>query len=289
MGSLFSILFILLLLTQPKDARKSELNKYLVGALVGAAIISAILPLIGIILGITVAGGLSYYLYKKWQQKQRAEERKRDYGFGPERWRTFAGNHQGAESRHTFRGDYQESGFSYGNAAGNPGSMSLPRSAKERRRIVETFNLKYTLCLTDEQIQSIVNSSYLSDVWKRELEAMNRTYETVHQWFQGPTNWLRIYMHAYHIQEITSDIRQQEEIVMYTYETLFSYVDTLDDMTLSQKIASANNYFMTSFDDISFMAAYRYMEAKGMKHTLGHTKVLRNEDPVENLVRKYET
>lgn len=167
---------------------------------------------------------------------------------------------------------------------------TLPASVKKRKKLVESFNEKYTLFLTDEQISSMVSSSYMSAVWKRELEAMDRKYETVHQWFQGPTAWLRIYMHAFHVQEITSDIQEQENIVIYAFETVFNYVDSLDNMSLSQKIAQVNQYFMTSFDDISFMGAYRYLEAKGLRHDLSHHKEpLRNEDPVEDLVRKYET
>ena len=45
---------------------------------------------------------------------------------------------------------------------------------------------------------------------------------------------------------------------------------------------------MTNFDDISFMMAYRFLEANGRKYTLGEVEILHTDDELSDLKKKYD-
>lgn len=167
------------------------------------------------------------------------------------------------------------------------GGTTLPTSASKRRKIIEKFNEKYQLCLTDAQIQSMVNSSYVSQTWRREIEAMNRKYENMYEWFQGPTSWLRVYMYVFKVQEICSDIELQENIVAHSFEDIFNYADECETFSIHDTIDRVNTHFMTTFDDATFAMAYRFLEKKGKKHVIKTHKVVENESSVEDLESKY--
>lgn len=165
----------------------------------------------------------------------------------------------------------------------------LPKAPAKRKKIVQNFNTKYNLNLTEEQIQSISNSSYMSEIWHGEVEAMNQKYNSVYEWFPGYTQWLRTYMYVFHVQEITSDIKQQEQIVIKSFEELFAYADSLEGFSVSEKIEKINSKYMTSFDDATFMIAYRFLEAKGLHHTLEGPELLKEENELDELLEKYKT
>ncbi|MEE1101724.1 MAG: hypothetical protein U0K86_09610, partial [Agathobacter sp.] len=167
------------------------------------------------------------------------------------------------------------------------GATSLPSSAVKRRKIVAKFNEKYELCLTDAQIQSIVNSSYMSQTWRREVEAMDRKYESMYEWFQGPTGWLRVYLYVFKVQDISSDIQLQENIVAHSFDEIFNYADECETFTIHDTIERINNHFMTTFDDATFAAAYRFLEMKGRRHVIKTHRVVRNENTVDDLESKY--
>ena len=60
-------------------------------------------------------------------------------------------------------------------------SRILPRAVKKREKIVATFNEQYHLCLTEDEQKRMVEASYLSEGWKRELEAMSERYDAAQQ------------------------------------------------------------------------------------------------------------
>jgi len=165
----------------------------------------------------------------------------------------------------------------------------LPKAPTKRKKIIQNFNNKYNLNLTEEQIQSIANSSYMSEIWHNEVDAMNQKYNSVYEWFPGYTQWLRTYMYVFHVQEITSDIRQQEKIVIKTFEEIFQYADSLEGFTVAEKIEKVNSKYMTAFDDATFMIAYRFLEAKGMHHDLEGPELLKDENEIDELLEKYKT
>ena len=178
-----------------------------------------------------------------------------------------------------------------GQGAPNGPRAMLPKSKVRRADIVKQFSARFRLYLTEEQVNLIVNASYISDLWRSEIEVMQGAYnfETSAQWLQGGTKWLRAYLKAFTVQEITSDLKQQEDIVTAAFDAVFRYVDGLPDIPLADKIARVNREFFTLFDDVSFMIAYRFLESKGLNHRLSGSGPVRNEGgaDVDELLKRY--
>ena len=168
-------------------------------------------------------------------------------------------------------------------------SYILPRSTKKRTKILDAFNKKYELSLSDEEIKRIVDASYISDSWKTELEAMSEKYDNIHQWFLGPTAWLRVYLYVFELQTISSDFSRQETIVQETYDEVFRYAASLTGFTMEERIKRVNDRFFTYFDEASFMIALRYMESQGKAYNMEESvEVIKNESAIDELARKYD-
>ena len=253
------------------DNLKSTLFK-LIGTIILISVLGSLLTsvmfspfgLIGLI-------GVAIYYGKLKEKKKLDQENKDKYGWDPENWDRVNQNRD-----------------TYANVS-KPMEKTpdFPKKAAVRKKICESFNKEYRLCLTDDQVMGIVNSSYMSEIWLGELMAMNKKYENVYQWFNGPTNWLRVYLYAFHVQQVTSDIRAQETIAMYAFQEVFEYTDQISG-TLADKIEKANSKFLTGFDDVSFMIAYRFLEEKGLKHKLGDMDLIRNDSEIDKLLDKYK-
>ncbi len=168
-------------------------------------------------------------------------------------------------------------------------STILPRPVGKRFKMVATFNDRFKLYLTKEQVQRIVDASYISGGWKSEMEAMTVDYVTIYEWIQGPTAWLRAYLYAFHVQKISSDFTQQEQIVTDSLNEVMDYADSLTHLDLQQRIEAVNNKFFTAFDDITFMVAFRYLESKGFRHTLDKVNLERNDSELDEMMKKYQT
>jgi len=167
-------------------------------------------------------------------------------------------------------------------------STILPKSTNKRTKIIRKFNEQFDLFLTDEQIKRIVDASYMSNAWKRELEAMYTKYDSVYQWLHGDTAYLRAYLRAFTVQDVTSDFKQQMQIVMDSFEEIFEYSDSISGLSIEQRINSINSKFMTNFDEITYMIAYRYLESLGLHHQLVETQINRVDDTFDDLVSKYD-
>ena len=167
-------------------------------------------------------------------------------------------------------------------------SRILPRAVKKREKIVATFNEQYHLCLTEDEQKRMVEASYLSEGWKRELEAMSERYDAAQQWLMGPTCWLRVYMYVFCVQTISSDFQRQEAICMETFDEVMRYAESLTELTLEEKITRVNDRFFSSFTETSFMMAYRYMQSKGKTYQLEQVEVMKNETEVEQIMSKYQ-
>ncbi len=274
MSSVFFIIFLVMIFNKNKrDGRGSDVFKWLILFSIFGGVSSLIFSPLGII-GIIA---IIIYIANRVKDKKKSDSRKEQYGWDPQRWDTERGN-----QNQTYQ-SYREQ------KKNTVKSRVLPAAVAKRRKIVEAFNEKYQLYLTPEQIKGIVDASYMSEIWKKEVEAMSQKYETVYQWFQGYTKWLRVYLHAFHVQEVTSDIRQQENICMYAFEEIFQYADRFPDLPLSEKIRAVNDKFFTSFDDVSFMIAYRFLESKDKRHNLGSGKIIREDGEIDELLHKYES
>lgn len=314
MTAIFFLIFVILLLRNPEDRRKSDLNKYLVVGSIFLGFIGSIINN-GSIAGLAIFAIIAY-LISLLLKKNKYQKKSKEYGFYETKFREdqpgYNASYQtSAQQGSAWQTTSQQSSTQQGstqqgsawqtssqqrgagrqrpNFVGDAvyGATSLPSSAVKRRKIVAKFNEKYELCLTDAQIQSIVNSSYMSQTWRREVEAMDRKYESMYEWFQGPTGWLRVYLYVFKVQDISSDIELQENIVAHSFDEIFNYADECETFTIHDTIERINNHFMTTFDDATFAAAYRFLEMKGRRHVIKTHRVVRNEDTIDELESKY--
>ncbi len=169
-----------------------------------------------------------------------------------------------------------------------PKASQLPNAVQKRIRIVEKFNKKYELNLTENQIQTMVDASYVSTDWEFFLHSMTQDYATVHQWFaSGQNGWLRVYLRVFNTQTVSPDMRQQKQICLDSFRQIFQYTDLSSYNTPAWDIRDVNNKFMTNFDDTSFMLAYRFLEENGIHHDLGSVKIVDADEELEALKRKY--
>lgn len=167
-------------------------------------------------------------------------------------------------------------------------SKVLPKSSARRVKIIAAFSEKYDLYLTDEQIKRIADASYMSAAWKQEVEDMSQKYDAVYGWMIGDTAYLRAYLRAFTVQDVTSDFKQQMQIVMDSFEEVFDYSDSISTLSIDQRIEKINSKFMTNFDEITYMIAYRYLETLGLHHQLDRTQINRVDNTFDDLVAKYE-
>lgn len=170
-----------------------------------------------------------------------------------------------------------------------PKAEQLPNAVPKRIKIVERFNQKYDLTLTDQQIQTIVEASYVTADWEIFIHSMTKEYATIHQWYKAPVGgWLRAYIKIFNVQQISSDMQQQKNICLDSFNQIFSTIDLSTYNTPAWNINKVNNQFMTNFDDISFMIAYRFLEANGYKHNLGKVEILQTDKELSQLKNKYD-
>ena len=169
-----------------------------------------------------------------------------------------------------------------------PNSYGLPSAEKKRTKIVKKFSDKYNLFLTDREIKRIVDASYLSSGWAREICYMNQKYDTVYAWYASMNPWLKVYLYAFQQQNISSDFAMQERIVYDAFNTVFSDVCSDGDLTIDQAIRRINEKYLTNFDETTFMIAYRYMESKGKKYSFAFSQVLNTQEDIDELLSKYE-
>lgn len=167
-------------------------------------------------------------------------------------------------------------------------SRILPRSVNRRKKIIASFSEKYNLLLTEEQIKRIADASYMSTAWKQEVEAMAMKYDAVYGWMRGDTAFLRAYLRAFTTQDVTSDFKQQMQIVMDSFEEVLQYSDSISTLSIDQRIEKINDKFLTHFDEPTFMIAYRYLETLGLKHQLDKTQLNRVDGTFDDLVSKYD-
>lgn len=164
----------------------------------------------------------------------------------------------------------------------------LSRSVPKRRKIIQKFSRKYALNLTEKEVDRIVDASYMSNCWEREIYDMSKNYDTVYQWYSGETGWLRAYLRAFPIQSVSSDFEMQRNICVDSFDQIFREADPGGYTTIDECVDAINNRFLTAFDETTFMIAFRFLEQNGRHYPLPHLGVIRNESPLEQLKRKYD-
>lgn len=167
-------------------------------------------------------------------------------------------------------------------------SRILPKPLVRRNRIITSFNQKFDLSLTSEEIRRIAEASYVSESWKREVEAMTFKYETEGQWFAGSTDWLRVYIYAFQLQNISTDFSMQEQICYETLDEVMAYACEIPDATVEERVRRINDRYFTRFNEMSFMIAYRFLQRKGRSYDLSRPDLVKNVDrELEEVMKKY--
>ena len=164
----------------------------------------------------------------------------------------------------------------------------LTKSVPKRRKIVSKFNKKYDLTLTDKEIDRIVDASYMSYAWEREIYDMEKEYDAIHEWYNTDTCWLRAYLRAFAVQSVSSDFEMQRQICLSNFDQIFNEIRPGSFATIDDCIDAINNKYMTFFDESAFMIAYRFLEMNGRKYDLPSSGILRNESDLDRLKRKYD-
>lgn len=164
----------------------------------------------------------------------------------------------------------------------------LPDSVSGRIMIVRKFNKQYNLCLQEDEIDKIVNGSFNSIEWAREIEAMKKRYSTEFEWYDGETAWIRAYLKAFYVQNVSSDFQLQRDICLENFNEIFSATDFSLFYSIDECIAYINNRYMTNFNDISFMIAYRFLEENGKKYRLPSMGIVEATSEIDSLSEKYD-
>lgn len=169
------------------------------------------------------------------------------------------------------------------------GSLSgLTMAYPKRRKIVERFNKKYHLNLTPEEIDRIVDASYMSFSWEREVYDMSQEYDIVYQWYNRDTAWLRVYLKVFPIQSVSSDFERQREICLGVFTQVFTEVNGASFATIEEYVEAINRKYMTSFDEMTFMIAYRFLQANKVYIDLPASRAIKGESDLEKLMHKYD-
>ncbi len=204
----------------------------------------------------------------------------------------YTGYTNGAQNYQRQINNAYANNMSYQNMYGGnpkPNSYGLPSSSKKRSKIVKKFSDRYDMYLDDDTIQKIVDSSYMSSGWAREICYMDQKYDTIYSWFANMNPWLKVYLSAFRMHTIASDFEMQERIVYETFDQVFSDICNDPSQPIDYAISRINEKYFTNFDDTTFMIAYRYMESKG-KHfpiNFGGAVINGNQD-IDDLLHKYE-
>ncbi|MBR0147518.1 MAG: hypothetical protein IJM25_12770 [Eubacterium sp.] len=169
-----------------------------------------------------------------------------------------------------------------------PENFKLTETVSKRRKYLVKFNKEYELNLTDEQIDRIVDASYFSYNWEREIYDMTKDYNHPTEWYRSDAVWLRAYLKAFPMMNITSDFEMQRRVVEDAFRQIFIELPPGEFMTIDSAIEETNRRFFTLFDETTYMIAFRYMQTRGMKldfpNALHHTM----ESEAERLAREYD-
>lgn len=164
----------------------------------------------------------------------------------------------------------------------------LTRSVAKRQKIVEKFNKKYALNLTESQIKCIVDASYMSNCWEREIYDMSQTYDNVAQWYKTDTAWLRAYLRAFPVQNVTSDFENQKRLCLDAFDQIFQSVNPEKFMSVSDCVDEINRRYLTNFDEITFTVAHQFLEHNGRRYGFPHFDVRGMHSDIDDLKKKYD-
>lgn len=165
---------------------------------------------------------------------------------------------------------------------------NLPGSEKKRAVLVDKFNKKYDLNLTSNDIQTMSSATYMSIEWASEVYAMTQKYDSIYEWLGQGNIWLRVYLYAFNVQNISPVFNKQEELVFNSFNTIFNEMCVDESLPTEVIIENINNKYMTRFDEATFLLAINYMESKGIHFKFGAPILTRVSSDIEDLEKKYQ-
>lgn len=177
---------------------------------------------------------------------------------------------------------------SAGRMGTSPNFTGLTRSVPKRKKIVQRFNKKYNLNLTDDEIELIVDASYVSFSWEREIYDMDQDMNSLFEWYNSETSWLRAYLRVLPVQSVSSDFKRQHELCIDIFDQMFTTLEPSSFATTADCIEAINNKYYTAFDDTTFMIAYNFLNRNGRIHSLPKGGVVHNESELDKLMKKYD-
>ncbi len=302
MNIVLFIIFIAIFSKNKKDRKRSDLFRWILRLYIGLTVLSAFIP--SPVLWVAAIALIAFTAVNKLKdsdrEKKRSSTTEESYRQSYEQMKRNWEQRQNSRNGFTTGGGagnagqsyYSQTGssYSYQSSQNYTASRILPKPLTRRTRIINAFNEKYDLSLTDEEVRRIAEASYVSEGWKREVEAMTAKYETEGQWFSGPTDWLRVYIYAFEIQNISSDFTLQEQICFETLDEVMAYACSVPDSTVEECILRVNERYFTRFNEMSFMIAYRILQRKGRNYELPKPDLVKNVDQdLEEMMKKYRT
>ncbi|MDD6327850.1 MAG: hypothetical protein PUA62_05305 [Lachnospiraceae bacterium] len=167
--------------------------------------------------------------------------------------------------------------------------IAIPESVLARRKIVVKFNERFSLKLTDAQIDAIVSGSFQSRMWANEIYEMDQKYNDISEWYAGETGWLRAYMKVFSVQNIATDFDIQKEICVKNFNEVFASIDASACDSVQDWIDKCDAMFLTNFDESGYMIAYKFLEKNGHKYELPNMNIVKVENELSDLMKKYES
>ncbi len=270
-----------------EDRRRGDLFKKVILAYIGISVLAGLLASGGFV-PVAVIGVLIWCYFNRKQKKEKNswQEAYEQAKYRPQEDTQKAQARQDT-AKQTGSGRFSQT---QPDPMSRVESVILARPLAKRKKVIREFNQKYRLTLTDEEVNRIAEASYVSEGWKKETEAMTQKYDTIGQWFQGPTGWLRVYIYVFQVQNISSDFALQKQICLEALDEVIGYGCEPEGMTIEERVNRINKRYFTYFDEMSFMIAWRFLEQEGRAHKLSRPDLVRNVDEdLDELERKYRT
>ena len=167
----------------------------------------------------------------------------------------------------------------------------LPDSSYKREDIIIAFSNRYSVGISDEDRQAIVDATYYSNDWERELEAMTNDYANLGMWYTKDDKkmcWLRVYLAAFPVKEISSDIDEQYSITVEKhFINLYKAICKRDFLTNEEIIKYINETFLLNFDKNSFAVWKAYMKDNDFIIKLKNEGQVGFDTDINKLMRNY--
>ena len=167
----------------------------------------------------------------------------------------------------------------------------LPDSPDKRADIIKTFMDKFNIRISYADIITIVEATYYSKEWEKELEAMTNDYANLGMWFTtdgGRKNWLRIYLACFPVKEISGDMEEQHDLIVNKhFVNLYKDIISREFLTNEEIIRYINEKFYLTFDKNSFAIWKAYMKKNGYDIPLKNDGQVGFDTEINRLKRNY--